>query len=78
MASVRIGALALSTHGIVDAECGRLSITHWGLLEDVLHALPANQHRAIFLKWFEPLVSGNDLVAEIVSGQSALKRLGEV
>jgi uncharacterized protein (UPF0276 family) len=78
VASVRIGALALSTHGIVDAECGRLSITHWGLLEDVLHALPANQHRAIFLKWFEPLVSGNDLVSEIISGQSALKRLGEV
>jgi len=78
VASVRVGALALSTHGIVDAECGRLSITHWGLLEDVLHALPVNQHRAIFLKWFEPLVSGNDLVAEIINGQSALKRLGEV
>ncbi|NBO37610.1 DUF692 family protein [bacterium] len=76
--SLRVGALALSTHGVVDAECGRLSVTHWGLLEDVLHALPGGEHRAVFLKWFEPLVSGNDLIAEIISGQSALNRLGEI
>lgn len=76
--SLRIGALALSTHGLVDAECGRLSMTHWGLLEDALSVLPANQHRAVFLKWFEPLVSEQDLVAEIIRGQSALKRLGEL
>jgi uncharacterized protein (UPF0276 family) len=76
--SVRIGALALSTQGVVDAECGRLSMTHWGLLEDVLHALPANQHRAVFLKWFEPLIPAQDLAAEVINGQSALNRLSEV
>jgi uncharacterized protein (UPF0276 family) len=76
--SVRIGSMALSTQGVVDAECGRLSMTHWGLLEDVLHALPANKHRAVFLKWFEPLIPAHDLVAEVISGQAALNRLSEV
>lgn len=76
--SVRVGALALSTQGVVDAECGRLSVTHWGLLEDVLQMLPADQHRAVFLKWFEPLVTANDLVSEIIRGQGALQRLGEL
>ncbi|MBM3382384.1 MAG: DUF692 domain-containing protein [Betaproteobacteria bacterium] len=76
--SVRVGAMALSTQGVVDAECGRLSMTHWGLLEDVLHALPANQHRAVFLKWFEPLIPAHDLAAEVINGQSALIRLSEV
>jgi uncharacterized protein (UPF0276 family) len=76
--SVRVGALALSNHGIIDAECGRLSVTHWGLLEDVLRVLPAGEHKSIFLKWFEPLVSANDLVGEIINGQSILKRLGEL
>jgi hypothetical protein len=76
--SVRVGSLALSNHGVIDAECGRLSVTHWGLLEDVLHALPTGEHKSIFLKWFEPLVSANDLVGEIINGQSILKRLGEL
>lgn len=78
IAGVRIGALALSTHGVVDAECGRLSMTHWGLLEDVLHALPEGKGRTVFLKWFEPLVRRDDLIAEIQNGQSALNRLSEV
>jgi hypothetical protein len=76
--SVRVGSLALSNHGVIDAECGRLSVTHWGLLEDVLRALPAGEHKSIFLKWFEPLVTANDLVGEIINGQSILKRLGEL
>jgi uncharacterized protein (UPF0276 family) len=78
IAGVRIGALALSTHGVVDAECGRLSMTHWGLLEDVLHALPEGKRRTVFLKWFEPLVRCDDLIAETENGQSALNRLSEV
>lgn len=76
--SVRIGALALSNHGDIDAECGSLSLTHWALLEDVLHALPEGERKSIFLKWFEPLVSAQDLVGEIFNGQSTLKRLGEI
>ncbi|MFZ9519524.1 MAG: DUF692 family multinuclear iron-containing protein [Silvanigrellaceae bacterium] len=76
--SVRVGALAVSNHGAIDAECGRLSVTHWGLLEDVLRALPVGEHKAIFLKWFEPLVSQESLVNEIINGQSTLKRLGEL
>ncbi|NBW81478.1 DUF692 family protein [bacterium] len=78
VASVRVGALALSNHGAIDAECGRLSVTHWGLLEDVLHKLPVGEHKAIFLKWFEPLVSSEELVNEIINGQSTLRRLGEL
>lgn len=76
--SVRVGALAVSNHGAIDAECGRLSVTHWGLLEDVLHTLPVGDHKAIFLKWFEPLVQSSELVNEIVRGQSTLRRLGEL
>ena len=76
--SVRIGSLALSNHGPIDAECGRLSVTHWGLLEDVLRVLPSGEHKSIFLKWFEPLVSVNDLAGEIINGQSTLRRLGEL
>jgi hypothetical protein len=76
--SVRVGALALSNHGAIDAECGRLSVTHWGLLEDVLRALPVGERKAIFLKWFEPLVSSEELVNEIINGQSTLRRLGEL
>jgi uncharacterized protein (UPF0276 family) len=78
ISGVRVGALALSTHGVVDAECGHLSMTHWGLLEDVLHALTSETRRTIFLKWFEPLVPLNELVAEVQNGQSALNRLSEV
>lgn len=78
VSAVRVGALALSTHGVVDAECGSLSITHWGLLEDVLHALSPDESRTVFLKWFEPLVPLQTLVAEVQSGQSALNRLSEV
>lgn len=76
--SVRIGALALSAHGAIDAECGRLSVTHWGLLEDVLRALPQGQHKSIFLKWFEPLVEVSDLISEVIHGQTTLRRLGEL
>lgn len=76
--SVRVGALALSAHGAIDAECGRLSVTHWGLLEDVLHALPQGQHKSIFLKWFEPLVEVSDLINEVIHGQTTLRRLGEI
>ena len=78
VSEVRVGALALSTHGVVDAECGRLSITHWGLLEDVLHALPRDAKRTVYLKWFEPLVPLQVLISEVQSGQSALNRLSEV
>jgi uncharacterized protein (UPF0276 family) len=78
VAGVRVGALALSTHGVVDAECGHLSITHWGLLEDVLHALPPEAKCTVFLKWFEPLVPLDVLISEVQSGQSALIRLSEV
>lgn len=75
---LRVGALALSTHGVVDAECGRLSMTHWGLLEDALHAIPSGVGRSVFLKWFEPLVPIQSLIAEVQNGQSALNRLSEV
>lgn len=76
--SVRIGALALSQYGDIDAECGSLSTTHWALLEDVLNAMPEGGNKSIFLKWFEPLVSAQDLVGEIINGQSTLRRLGEI